>query len=287
MMGSIRASRWLSTVGQYAMMSCLAVVFLFPLVWMAGKSLMGLNDLYSIPPKLFPGQLHFEAYWQIWSIRPFHLYLKNTLLVVVLSVVGATFSSAFCAFGFARLRFPFKNTIFGVVLSTIMLPGAVTMIPLYVLFSKLGWVNTIFPLVIPLFFGGGAFNIFLLRQFFATIPKDFDEAARIDGAGSWSIFWRLALPLCYPALTVVAVYSFMGAWNDFMGPMIYLSKQESFTLALGLYGLSPGGVGVANIVNTAQLMAACTIAVIPVILVFLLAQRKLISGTVISSGLKG
>lgn len=267
----------------------LALVFLFPLIWMIAKSLMGLDDLYKVPPILFPTQVVTDAYADIWKIRPFFSYIQNTGIVVFFHVLGATLSSALCAYGFARLRFPMRNFIFGVVLATMMLPGAVTMIPVYVLFSKLEWTNSLLPLIIPSFFGGGAFNIFLLRQFFATIPHDFDEAAKMDGATIWDIFWRISLPLSKSALTVVAIGSFMGSWNDFMGPLIYLNDEKNFTLALGLYALSPGelGGGVINSITTAQLMAACSLAVIPVMILFFIAQKRLISGTVISAGIKG
>ncbi|MBB6670000.1 carbohydrate ABC transporter permease [Cohnella nanjingensis] len=278
-------SAWLA----YPLLLVGAVVFLFPLVWMVARSFMGLDDLYKVPPIVFPTKWEASAYDDIWTIRPFLSYIRNTVIVVACSVVGATVSSALCAYGFARLKFPLRGLIFGVVLATMMLPSAVTMIPVYVLFSKLHWTNTLMPLIVPTFFGGGAFNIFLLRQFFAGLPNDLDEAAKIDGANLWDIFWRIAMPLCKPALTVVAIGSFMNTWNDFMGPLLYLSKEKSFTLALGLYALSPGEAGGATInsITTAQLMAACSLAVIPVVLVFFFAQKKLISGTAVSTGIKG
>ncbi|THF80293.1 carbohydrate ABC transporter permease [Cohnella fermenti] len=273
----------------YPLLAAFAIVFLFPLIWMVARSFMGLDDLYKVPPIVFPTKWMANSYSEIWSLKPFPTYIRNTGIVVLCSVIGATLSSALCAFGFARLRFPYRNLIFGIVLSTMMLPGAVTMIPVYVLFSKLHWTNTLLPLIVPTFFGGGAFNIFLLRQFFATLPPDFDEAAKIDGANLWNIFWRISLPLCLPGLTVVAIGTFMSTWNDFMGPLIYLSKEQSFTLALGLYALSPGEAGGSTIgtITTAQLMAACSLAIVPVILVFFFAQKKLISGTAISTGIKG
>ncbi|MBP1991741.1 carbohydrate ABC transporter permease [Paenibacillus eucommiae] len=286
-MKSIRNTRMMSYGIQYVLMIFGAVIFMFPLVWMVSRSLMGLADLYTLPPRIFPSESTLQAYREIWDIKPFGLFFKNTVIIVVWTVLGGTISSALCAFGFARLRFPLRNLIFGIVLTTMMLPGAVTMIPVYVLFSKLGWVNSLLPLIVPSFFGGGAFNIFLLRQFFATIPKDFDEAARMDGASTWAIFWRICLPLCVPAITVVAVFAFKGAWDDFMGPLIYLNSEEKFTLALGLFSLSPARVGVASFANTAHVMAACSLAILPVITVFIVAQKRLISGTVVSAGIKG
>lgn len=278
-------SGWLA----YPLLLAGTVVFLFPFVWMVARSFMGLDDLYKVPPIVFPTRWAAAAYDEIWRIRPFFHYIVNTVIVVVFSVVGSTISAALCAYGFARLRFPLRGAIFGVVLATMMLPGAVTMIPVYVLFSQLHWTNSLKPLIIPTFFGGGAFNIFLLRQFFAGLPYDLDEAAKIDGANLWDIFLRIAMPLCKPALTVVAIGAFMNAWNDFMGPLLYLSKETHFTLALGLYALAPGEAGGATInsITTAQLMAACSLAIVPVVLVFFFAQKRLISGTAISTGIKG
>ncbi|WP_179215820.1 carbohydrate ABC transporter permease [Paenibacillus sp. MY03] len=286
-MKSIRSRITLSFVLQYACMSLGALVFMFPLVWMVSRSFMGLADLYTHPPLIFPTQVSFQAYSEIWSIKPFLLYFKNTMIVVLFTVIGAALTSAICAFGFARLNFPGRNMIFGMVLATMMLPAAVTIIPLYVLFSNLGWINTLYPLTVPAFFGGGAFNIFLLRQFFASLPRDFDEAARVDGSSTWTIFWRICMPLCAPALTVVMVLAFKGAWDDFMGPLIYLNSEDKFTLALGLLSISPAGVGVAPYANTAHVMAICSLTILPVITIFMVAQKKLISGAVVSTGIKG
>lgn len=286
-MSSMSRARLSANMVQYALMVAGSIIFLFPLLWMVSRSLMGLSDVLSIPPKLLPTKISWSAYLEIWSIKPILLYIKNTLFVVVVTVFGTTFSTALCAYGFARLRFPFRNAIFMVVLSTMMLPGAITMIPIYIIFSKLGWVNTFYPLIVPAFFGGGAFYIFLLRQFFNGIPRDFDEAARIDGAGLWSIFWRIALPLCAPALVVIAVFSFNGAWNDFMNPLIYINSEKKFTLALGLYQLSPGGVGAQAYITTPQLMAICSIAILPVLAIFFIGQKRLISGASLSTGIKG
>lgn len=278
----------ISCILQYTLMIIGAIIFVFPFIWMILKSLMDLKDLNYIPPRLFPSHLQIKAYFEIWKIKPLHLYAINTMIIIFFSVIGATVSSTLCAFGFARLRFPFKKTIFIAVLSTLMLPTAVTMIPVYILFSKLGWINTFLPLTIPWFLGGGAFNIFLLRQFLSTIPKDFDEAARIYGANTWYVFSRIYVPMIKSAVIVVVVQTFIGVWNDFMGPLIYLNKESLFTLSLGLYNLSPSGTGtsVSNWMNTAQLMASSCIAIIPVVIVFFVAQKRLISGVSIASGIK-
>ncbi|HEY0827380.1 MAG TPA: carbohydrate ABC transporter permease, partial [Bacilli bacterium] len=238
-MNSIKSGMIVSYSIQYVLMILGTVIFIFPLVWMVLRSLMGLADIYTIPPIIIPTDFTIKAYFEIWAIKPFEIFFKNSFIVVFFTIIGCTLSSSLCAFGFARLRFPLRNTIFGIVLATMMLPGAVTLIPVYVLFSKMGWINTLLPLTVPAFFGGGAFNIFLLRQFFLGIPRDFDEAARIDGASTWGIYWQIMLPLSIPALTVVAVFSFRASWDDFLGPLIYLNSEEKFTLPLGLLSMSP------------------------------------------------
>lgn len=284
---SMSKNRTVSTTIIYLLLISGAAVFIVPLVWMITRSVMGLKDLYNIPPRILPSRVIFEAYFEIWEIAPLHLYIWNTIIIEIFSIIGVTVSATLCAYGFASLRFPFKNLIFGILLSTTMLPAAVTIIPVYILFSKFGWLNTNLPLIIPCFFGGGAFSIFLLRQFFASIPRDFDEAARIYGANTFKIFIYIAVPMCKPAITVVIVNTFLAVWNDFMGPLLYLNKMNKFTLALGLSALSPSGIGVVNGVNTAQIMAICSISIIPVIIVFFIAQNRLISGISIASGIKG
>ena len=213
---------------------------------------------------------------------PFILFLRNTLVIVVLTVLGATLSAALCAYGFARLRFRGRQPLFILLLATMMIPGQVTMIPVYILFKELHWINTYLPLIVPAWFGGGAFSIFLLRQFFQSIPFEMEESARIDGCGPLSTWWRIILPLSIPALATIAIFTFMGAWNDFMGPLIYINDTDKFTLALGL-NLFKGQYGT----DTPHLMMAATLVVLmPVLILFFVAQKQFIQGIVVS-GVKG
>lgn len=213
---------------------------------------------------------------------PFALFLRNTVLIVVLTVFGATLSAALCAYGFARLRFRGRQPLFILLLATMMIPGQVTMIPVYIFFKELHWINTYLPLIVPAWFGGGAFSIFLLRQFFQSIPFEMEEAARIDGCGPLSTWWRIILPLSIPALATIAIFTFMGSWNDFMGPLIYINDTDKFTLALGL-NLFKGQYGT----DTPHLMMAATLVVLlPILILFFVAQKQFIQGIVVS-GVKG
>ena len=211
----------------------------------------------------------------------FWVFLGNTLTICVLSVIGAVFSNALVAYGFARLKWPGRDWFFGLTLATMMIPGPVLMVPLYTVFRSLGWVGTLQPLWIPAFFGG-AFNIFLMRQFFLTIPEELSEAARIDGCSEWAIFWRIILPLSKPALAVVALFTFLGGWNDFMGPLLYLTHKHTFTLALALQSYQSRHTGV----QWQYLMAASTVVILPIVVLFFLTQKTFIRG-IATTGIKG
>jgi multiple sugar transport system permease protein len=208
-------------------------------------------------------------------------FLKNTLLVCVLGVAGATFSNALIAYGFARLQWPGRDLLFALTLGTMMVPFPVLMVPLYGVFRELGWIGTLLPLWVPAWFGS-AFNIFLMRQFFRTIPEDLSEAARIDGCSEWQIFWKVILPLSKPVLAVVALFHFLHAWNDFMGPLLYLTKRSTFTLAVALqnYQTQNGGT------PWHFLMAASTIVIVPVVVLFFFTQKTFIKG-IATTGMKG
>jgi multiple sugar transport system permease protein len=212
---------------------------------------------------------------------PFWLFLGNTLLVCMLGCVGAVLSNALIAYGFARVRWRGRGALFAVTLATMMVPFPVLMVPLYGVFRTLGWIGTLYPLWVPSFFGS-AFNIFLMRQFFRTIPEELSEAARIDGCSEWGIFWRIVLPLSRPVLAVVALFHFLWAWNDFMGPLLYLTRKHTFTLALALnsYQTQHGGV------QWHHLMAASTVVVVPVIVLFFFTQKTFIRG-IATTGIKG
>jgi multiple sugar transport system permease protein len=211
----------------------------------------------------------------------FWIFLANTLTVCLLSVVGAVLSNAIVAYGFARIKWPGREWFFALTLATMMIPAPVLMVPLYTVFRTLGWVGTLQPLWVPAYFGG-AFNIFLMRQFFLTIPEELTEAARIDGCSEWAIFWRIILPLSKPVLAVVALFTFLGGWNDFMGPLIYLTRKHTFTLALALQSYSSRHNGV----QLNYLMAASAVIILPIIVLFFLTQKTFIRG-IATTGIKG
>ena len=215
------------------------------------------------------------------SVVSFRIFLRNTLFVCVLGVIGAVFSNALIAYGFARIRWRGRDVLFGLTLATMMVPFPVLMVPLYGVFKTLGWIGTLKPLWVPAFFGS-AFNIFLMRQFFRTIPEELSEAARIDGCSEWGIFWRIILPLSRPVLAVVALFHFLWAWNDFMGPLLYLTRKHTFTLALALqsYQSQHGGV------QWHLLMAASAVVIVPIIILFFFTQKTFIKG-IATSGIKG
>ncbi len=280
-----RTGRWVLT----AALAATAVLFLAPLVWMAATALKPADQAASASLSLLPdppssvlthARDNFTSVWNDPSIT-FPLYLRNTLIVALLSVVGMTLSSAIAAYGLARIQWRGRGVVFFTILVTMMIPFPVIMVPLYIVFRELGWIGTLTPLWAPAWFGG-AFNIFLLRQFFMGIPRELDEAARLDGCGHWTIFWSVIVPLSRPALAVVALFHFIYVWNDFLGPMIFLTHRDQFTLALGLQmyqskaGLSPWNL----------LMAASTLVVLPVLVLFLLTQRAFVKG-IAAEGLKG
>ena len=269
----------------YALVLFLTAVFTVPLLWTVTSSLKAVTDLYMFPPLIFPPKPQFSNYPRAWTYVPFGAFYLNTIIVTASATAGAVLSSTLAAYGFARGRFPGRNVLFYLVLSTLMLPGEVTIIPKFILFKELGWIDTFKPLIVPEWFGGGAFNIFLLRQFFLPIPRTFDEAATVDGAGSFRILWNILLPLCSPAIITVAILTFLNHWNDFFEPLIYLNSPENLTLSLGLrfFLLSPteGGEPKDHLLMAAVLMAA-----LPCLIIFFVAQRYFVRG-IVMSGIKG
>ena len=257
------------------------ILFLLPFLWMVSTSLKSPEEVLRFPPTWIPETVRWDNYSIALSKMDFWTQLRNTLIIVYANLVGQLFSASLVAFGFARLKFPGRDALFFLMLSTMMLPGVATLIPIYILYKNLGWIDTFLPLTLPAFFGGGAFFIFLLRQFFLTLPKEMEEAARIDGASSWDVFWRIFLPLSKPALATVAIFSFMAHWNDFVGPLIYLRSPRNYTLALGLQTFQ----GLYS-TDYQYLMAASIVVVSPVILLFFLAQRYFVQGIVLT-GMKG
>ena len=264
----------------YLTLAAVAAVLIIPLLWMLSASLKGNEEIFAIPPTWIPKEIRWENYADVFDRLPFLAYLRNTTFITTLTIVGTVFSSSLVAYAFACLRWPGRDKLFIFVIATMMLPLHVIMIPLFVIFKELHWLNTYKPLIVPAFLGGGAFNIFLLRQFFLTIPGELFDAARIDGCSEWRLYWSIAMPLARPALITVAILTFMFSWNDFLGPLIYLSDQAKNTLALGL-ALFVG----QHQTEWGILMAASIIMMIPMVLIFFFFQRYFIQGFTMS-GLK-
>ena len=263
-------------------LSALGVIFAMPLYWMLATSLKEAAQVFVFPPVWIPNPVVWRNYVQAVTMLPFPTYTLNTLTVCILSMVGQTTASALAGYGFSRIQWPGREVVFVLVLGTMMLPYQVTMIPLYVIFRNLGWINTLKPLIVPNLFGH-AFNIFLFRQFFRTIPTELSDAAHIDGCSELDIFGRIILPLSRPVVVTVALFDFLYNWNDFQGPLIYLQDEVKFTLSLGLQAF--GGY-YQGVLEPSLLMAASTVVVMPAILLFFLAQRTFIQGIALT-GLKG
>ncbi|MHB0877752.1 MAG: carbohydrate ABC transporter permease, partial [Anaerolineae bacterium] len=259
-----------------------AVAVLVPFVWMVSTSFKTDQQVYLVPPRWIPDPWTLDNFVKGLTVLPFLTFFKNTLIVTLGATVGRVLSSSFVAFGFARLRGIGRDFWFLILLATMMLPGQVTMIPVYLIFQKLGWLNTFRPLVVPAFFGG-AFSIFLVRQFYMTHSLELDDAARIDGCGYFGIYWRLMLPLSRPVVAALAIFAFMDHWNDFFGPLIYLTDQRKFTvpLALSFFQSTPTYSGHLN-----WLMAGSLVALLPCLLIFFFAQRVFIQG-IVFTGVKG
>lgn len=275
----------LRKTGLYILLAVLAVIFMFPFFWTVSSSLKAPFELMTFPPTWFPETPQWQNYGRVLEKVPFLRWAWNSIFVVAISTLGSVLSASIVAYSFARFNYPGRETIFIITLATMMLPAQVTLIPQFILFNQLGWINTLFPLWVPYLFGGGAFNIFLLRQFIRTLPRDLDEAALIDGASYWRIFGSVLVPLMKPALATVAVISFIGHWNDFVNPLIYLNSPENFTLALGLnyFKSVPESSGLPL---EHLLMAASVMVIIPVLILFFAAQRYFVEGIALS-GIKG
>jgi ABC-type glycerol-3-phosphate transport system permease component len=265
----------------YLLCTAGAVLFVLPFIWMISTSLKDSTAVFTFPPQWIPQPTKWSNYPESWTLLPFTRFLMNTCLITFSCIIGQVISAALVAYGFARIPFKGNRTLFIILISTMMLPGQVTMIPSFLIFKALHWIDTFKPLIVPAFFGGGAFFIFLLRQFFLTIPRDLDEAATIDGCNKFDIFWRIMVPLSKPAVATVVVFSFIGHWNDFMGPLIYLNSEHNFTLAVGLNLFQGYHTTAYNL-----LMAASLIVLAPVLIIFFLAQRYFIEGITLT-GIKG
>ena len=265
----------------------LSLLFFMPLLWMLSTAVKPIEETMKAPPVWVPSKFLWENFPKAIDYHheelgfiPFLVYARNTLVVTILSVIGAVLSNALVAYSFSRVKWPGRDAFFAVTLATMMIPFPVLMVPTFSLFRWLGWVGTFKPLWVPAFFAS-AFSIFLLRQFFKTIPMELSEAAKIDGASEFQIFTDVVVPLARPALVTVALFTFMGSWNDFLGPLIYLVDQNTFTLSLGLqaYQTQHGGT------PWNLLMAASCMVILPVIIVFFFAQKVFIQG-ISTSGFK-
>ncbi len=278
-------------VGQilvYILLVAVGFMLAVPFLWLVSSSFKTETDAFRIPPSFIPRPVEWGNYATGLTDFPFVRSTINTLIIVVWVMVGTVLSASLVAYGFARVRFPGRTALFILVLSTMMIPTHVTLIPQYLLFRELRWLDSFKPLIVPHFFGGGAFYIFLLRQFFLTIPLDYDDAARIDGCGTFGVFLRIILPLSKPALGTMAIFTFMGQWNAFFEPLIYLNRFETQPLAVALttWVQTAHGSTSMHYVPWVAIMAVSTLIALPPVMVFFFAQRHFIQGVVVS-GMKG
>jgi ABC-type glycerol-3-phosphate transport system permease component len=276
----ITVRRLLGHSAAYIVMTAIAVVFMIPLLWMFSTSLKSRADIFAWPPSWVPETPIWENYVTAFTRYPLARFMLNSTILVALNTVGELLSVPLIAYGFARLRFPLKKVLFVLMLSTMMIPGQIKLIPLYSMYSRLGLIDTYVPLALPSLFGN-PFFIFLMVQYIRTIPRDLDEAARIDGAGTWTILYRIILPLCKPALTVMIVFTFLWVWNDFLQPLIYLNDFNSYPISVGL-AFFQGRYSV----EWNLFMAATLVSILPVLVLYFFAQKHLIGG-ISSLGLKG
>ncbi|MCQ6267927.1 carbohydrate ABC transporter permease [Fictibacillus sp. WQ 8-8] len=277
----LKASKIIGQLIVYSLLILGAIVMLIPFFWMVSASLKESWQVFSFPPKWLPDPIRWDNYVTTFQSLPFGKWLGNTVIITVSTIIGTLLSCTVVAYGFARFRAKGKNVLFLVMLATMMLPTAVTMIPVFYLFKSLGWINTFLPLIVPAFFGN-AFFIFLLRQFYMSIPTELEDAAKIDGLGTLGILWKIIVPLTMPALITVAIFQFNGAWNDFMGPLLYLSKPDLYTLALGINFFKS-----QNDVQWNYLMAASVVTMLPSLILFFVGQKYFIEGISLSGGVKG
>jgi multiple sugar transport system permease protein len=276
-----RAQHILSRALIYALLFAFGAAVLLPFFWTVSSSLKPYGSGVRFPPEFIPSVFVWQNYPQVFELIPFMTFFRNSVIITALALTGELFSASLVAYSFARLRYPGRNTLFVIVLATMMVPYPVTMVPTFILFNAFGLVNTFAPLILPAFLGP-AFAIFMLRQFFLTINPELDEAAKVDGAHEFRIYWQIIMPLAKPALATIAIFSFMANWNDFMGPLIYLNDRNMYTLALGVNFLRSfrggGDLGVQ--------MAASVMFMAPCILLYFIAQKNIVEG-IVTTGLKG
>lgn len=272
--------RILRALAPHAALIGLGLFFALPFYWLVITSLKSDAEVFALPPVFVPKHLLWSNFGRAVRYIPFFLYLRNTLVICALSVGGQLFSSSLVAYSLARIRWPGRDLLFFGLLATMMLPAQVTLVPVFSIFRALGWIDTIKPLVVPAFLGS-AFFIFMLRQFFMTIPLELSDAGRMDGCSEWDLYRRIILPLSRPALATVGLFTFINAWNDFGGPLLYLDDERKATLSLGLQQF----VGQHG-TEWSLLMAASTLMTLPIIVIFFFAQRTFIQGITLT-GIKG
>ena len=270
-------------IGAYVIVVLVSLLFLVPWIWLVSTSLKPPAQIIQIPPRLIPDPFMWINYYYGVTYINFFRYLFNTLVICVVVIVARVFSCTVVAYSLSHIHWPGRGILFAIVLATMMLPGQVTMIPIFIIFTRLGWINTFLPLTVPAFFGD-AFFIFMMRQFFMTIPKDLTDSARLDGASHFDIYLRLVMPLARPALATLIAFTFIWTFTDFQGPLIYLKDRDLWTLSLGMRGyLQRYGAGGGTAMGA--MMAAATLYTLPMIIIFFAAQKTFIQG-VVTTGLK-
>ncbi len=260
----------------YVVLAAGAVFCLIPFLWMVSSSLKTQVDVQRIPPELLPSALEFGNYARAWVALPFTRFLFNTIFVTALAIMAELVSGSLVAYGFARFRFPGRRALFAVLLSTMMIPAIVTLVPVFLLWRTLGLVNAFDPLVLTALFGGRAFYVFLMRQFFASVPRELEEAAVLDGATPLGVYWHVFLPLVKPVMLTVALISFAAHWNDFLGPLVFLNDFDKYTMTLGLHFFQGSQTGELPAWNL--MMAMTTLMAVPVVMIFFFTQRRFIEG---------
>ena len=278
-----KLQKWLTSALIHLILLSMAVLMIFPLLWLVSTALKDPSKQMIWPPQLIPNPVNLKNFSDLFVLAPMGTYLFNSFKVTILSVVGTCLSSSLAAFAFARMRFRGRESLFTILLATMMLPYAVTVIPTFTIMRSLGWLDTHYPLIVPAYFGS-AFNVFLLRQSYRTIPQDLFDAAKVDGAGFFRIYWQIFIPLGMATLMTIAIFAFLGSWNDLFGPLIYLTTQEKMTVTLGLaYLRGRGGTGVSTI---GVIMAGSLLIIIPMLILYGFGQKYFVQGLA-RTGLKG
>ncbi|MBD3921060.1 carbohydrate ABC transporter permease [Paenibacillus sp. PR3] len=274
---SIRNQRIINNTLIYAILIIASIVAIVPILWMLSSSLKTGIDIYMLPPEWIPSKPQWGNFHEVLTRVPFFTYMKNTVLVTGLGIIGTVLSSTLVAYGLARINFRGSNIVFMLILATMMIPPQVTIVPQFLLFRELGWNNTLAPLIVPEWFGS-PYNIFLLRQFFVALPRSLDEAAMLDGLSVYKIFWKVTLPLSKPVITTVSITAFMFFWNDFFKPLIFISDDSIKTLTLGILEFKNS----FNVIEWNYLMAAAMLMLIPCVVLFFVAQRYFVEGISVS-----